>query len=63
MRLQHTTSQPTTREGTGVERDAFKAVEWYKKAAAKGITASQVQLGKLLYSVEVDGVRDRGLGS
>ena len=46
-------------KGTGVEKDAAKAVEWYKKAAEKGITASQVQLGKLLYSVDIEGLRDR----
>ena len=63
MQRRHTTSQLYYAKGTGVEQDAAKAVEWYKKAAAKGITASQVQLGKLLYSVDVEGVRDRNLAT
>ncbi|HSC42988.1 MAG TPA: SEL1-like repeat protein, partial [Candidatus Binatia bacterium] len=49
--------------GTGVERNAAQAIEWYKKAAANGITASQVQLGKLLSSGEKDAPRDQNLAA
>jgi TPR repeat protein len=34
-------------KGMGVERDVAKATEWFKLAADAGITAAQVQLGKL----------------
>ena len=59
MPQQHTISRAYYAKGTGVEKDLAKAVEWYKRAAEKGLTASQVQLGKLLYSVDVAGLRDR----
>ena len=48
-------------KGSGVERDEAKAIKWYSQAASKGVAASQVQLGKLLYSGAIDGLRDRKL--
>jgi uncharacterized protein len=48
-------------KGTGVERDSVKAIKWYSQAAGKGLMASQVQLGKLLYTVDADCGRDRNL--
>src|SRR5262249_16346648 len=38
--------------GTGVERDGRKALEWYTIATTRGITASCVPLGKLLYPAD-----------
>ena len=50
-------------KGIGVERDEAEAIRWYTEAAAKGITASQVQLGKLLYKAAGDEPLDRTRGT
>ncbi len=42
--------------GLGVERDVDKAIEWYKKAADKGLAKAQFNLAHILTSEDISSV-------